>query len=82
MSQVSNLLKKAKLHFLVWLQNQFISAGLEPVLSHTEKSCVCVCVCVCVCTIMYVCMSVCLCKYMHVCECVCAFVSASTTHEC
>ena len=26
--------------FPVWLQNQLISTGLEPVLSHTEKSCI------------------------------------------
>ena len=25
-------------HFPVWLRNRLISAGLEPVLSHTEKS--------------------------------------------
>ena len=26
--------------FPEWLRNQLISAGLEPVLSHTEKSCI------------------------------------------
>ena len=26
--------------FPVWLQNRLISTGLEPVLSHTEKSCI------------------------------------------
>ena len=27
-------------NFPVWLQNRLISAGLEPVLSHAEKSCI------------------------------------------
>ena len=28
------------IHFPVWLQNRFKSDGLEPVFSHTEKSCI------------------------------------------
>ena len=31
--------KTFKHNFLVWIRNRFISAVLQPVLSHTEKSC-------------------------------------------
>ena len=31
---------RVKTKFPVWLQNRLIFAGLEPVLSHTEKLCI------------------------------------------
>ena len=43
--KIELLLKKARdkkgvINFPVWLRNRLLSAGLEPVLSQTEKACI------------------------------------------
>ena len=40
MTEVQIAFKNTATLFPVWLRNRLNSAGLEPVLSHTEKACI------------------------------------------